>query len=113
MELLKNLNYLVAFIIEITALIVYGQFGYQLGGRTWQKILLAGLFVGTMVLVWGRYLAPRANDRLVMPMLLVAKLGIMGTAVAMLLYLGRTGQAVTFGAVLVVHYTLAVLWRQV
>jgi hypothetical protein len=113
MEMLKNLNYLVAFAVEVTALVVYGYFGYQLGTRPWQKILLAVVFVGIMALAWGKHLAPRAEERLVMPRLLLAKLGIMGIAAAMLLYLGRTGQAAIFGAVLVVHYTLAVLWRQV
>lgn len=113
MELLKNLNDLVAFLIEITALVVYGHFGYEVGGRTWQKILLAGLFAGIMVLVWGKYLAPRAQDRLDMPMLLVAKLGIMGIAVAMLLFRGRLTQGIMFGAVLAIHYILAVIWKQV
>lgn len=111
--MLKNLNYVVAFVVEVTTLVVYWYFGYQLGERPWQKILLAVAFVGIMALVWGNYLAPRADDRLVMPMLLLAKLAIMGIAVAMVLYLGRTGQAAIFGAVLVVHDTLAVLWRQV
>lgn len=110
---LKVLNYLVAFAIEVTALVVYGYFGYQLGERPWQKILFSVLFIGVMVLTWGRYLAPRAEDRLVMPMLLVAKLLVMGIAVAMLLYLGRFTQAVQFGAILLIHYALAVLWKQV
>lgn len=113
MEPMKVLNDLVAFALEVTALVVYGYYGYQLGGKPWQKLLLAAVFMGVMALVWGRYLAPRAQGRLVMPMLLVAKLLVMGTAFAMLLDLGRSTQAVLFGIILVIHYSFAVLWKQV
>ena len=81
MEILKNLNLGIAFLLELAMLVIYGVFGYHLLPAESVGILKIGLAIllpVVMAVFWGFRLAPRAAKRLKMPWLLIAKIIIFG-----------------------------------
>ncbi len=81
MEILKNLNLGIAFLLELAMLVIYGFFGYRLLPAESVGILKIGLAIllpVIMAVIWGFRLAPRAVKRLKMPWLLIAKIIIFG-----------------------------------
>lgn len=109
---IKAVNLGISFIVELLALFIYGWYGYSTGTLGWQRILLAVILPGTAAVFWGRFLAPNAAGRFVMPGLLIAKIAIMAVAAVMLFRMGKTMHGVLFFAVAAANIILAVILGQ-
>ena len=116
MENLKIFNLGIAFLLEMAMLGIYGYFGYHLlpdGSPQPLRYGLAVLLPVLMAMFWGFFLAPRGGHRLQMPWLLIVKLIIMVAGVIMLWRLQHTTLAVIAASIIAIHYSLAVMWKQV
>ena len=116
MENLKIFNLGIAFLLEMAMLGIYGYFGYHLlpdGSPQLLRYGLAVLLPVLMAIFWGFFLAPRAGRRLQMLGLLIVKLIIMVAGVIMLWRLQHTTLTVIAAGIIAIHYSLAVMWKQV
>jgi hypothetical protein len=110
--IIKAINLGISFIVELIALFIYGYYGYSTGTLGWQRILLAIVLPGTAAVFWGRYLAPNAAGKFVMPGLIIAKIAIMAVAAVMLFRMGNGIPGVLFFAVAAANLLLAVVLGQ-
>jgi hypothetical protein len=106
MDILKTLNLLIRFFLELCMLAAVGYWGFTTGSGWFMKALLGmGLPILIAVLWW---LAWRLSglSRLVLELTLLSS-----GAVALFLS-GRPGLAWIYTAILVVNKALLVLWKQ-
>jgi hypothetical protein len=88
-----------AFLLELVAMVGLALAGWSVSGPTWLRTLLAVLAPVVAVVVWGRYLSPRA------PRPLPARVWVR----ALVLLAGATGFLVSDRAVIAGVMVLAVL----
>jgi hypothetical protein len=84
------------FLDELALLAVLGVAGARLGGSAVASTLLTIVLPLAAAVVWGRWLAPRAQRRLGHPLRLVAKLALVGLASALLASSGAPWWAAAF-----------------
>lgn len=112
MEILKGINTVLAFALELAMLVGFGYWGYHAGPNSvvgW--VLAIGLPV-VAILVWGAFFAPRAARRLSLVPGALLSLGLFLLAA---LAFGSARQPLAGGilaAVSVVNRVLVLLWRQ-
>ncbi len=102
-----------AFLLELAALVAFAYWGFTLDAGLAVRIALGLAAPAAMVVVWGRWLAPRSTRRLGMPGLVVAKLVVFGLAVAALAAAGAGVLAAVFAGLAVLHLVLAVAVNRV
>jgi hypothetical protein len=111
MIVLKALNLLVRFILELWALVALGYWGFQTQTGIGQWVLGLGAPI-VMIMVWGNLVAPKASNRLVDPLRLVVEVGVF---VVSGLALAAAGQS-TLAVILLITYGVSVslmfVWRQ-
>ena len=112
MEILKNINLALAFLLELCMLAALGYWGFTLDHGLAVRVG-AGLGVPLLAaVVWGLLLAPRASNRLQEPWHLLLELLIFTLAIAALYAAGRPRLALTFGLVYAINVILRYVWRQ-
>jgi hypothetical protein len=112
MEVLKNINLALAFLLELCMLAALGYWGFTLDQGLAVRVG-AGLGVPILVaVVWGVLLAPRASNRLQEPLHLIVELIIFGLAIAALYAAGRPQLALAFGLVYTLNVILRYVWGQ-
>lgn len=104
---LNAANDVLAFALEIAALVLLGVWGFTVAPNTVLAFVLGLGAPLLFVLVWGAFLAPRARRRLRMPGLLVAKLAAFLVAAAAAWSAGLPGWAAVLAVLAVVHLTVA------
>ncbi|WP_221621481.1 YrdB family protein [Paenibacillus rhizophilus] len=110
--ILQMLNLSLRFLLEIVVLIVYGFWGYRLGGSTWSRTLFClGLPLFAAV-VWAMLGAPRASYALPAPLHLLLEILMFGTPIVLLILMNRPGQAAVYGIAALVNKLLLVVWNQ-
>ena len=110
MELLKNINLALAFLLELCMLAALGYWGFTLDQGL---AIRAGAGLGAPLLaavVWGVWMAPRASNRLLEPWHLILELIIFGLAIAALYAAGRPRLALAFGIVYAINVVLRYAW---
>ncbi|HET7350439.1 MAG TPA: YrdB family protein [Marmoricola sp.] len=100
-----NANDLVAFLVEVAALVLLGVAGWQLGGPTFLQVLLALALPGAAAALWGLFAAPRARVRS-RPLELATKTVVLGAGVAAGFLVLPLPWAVAFALVVVVNTVL-------
>ncbi len=112
MDLLKNINLALAFLLELCMLAALGYRGFTLDQGLAVRVA-AGLGVPVLVaVVWGVLLAPRASIRVQAPLHLILELLIFGSAIAALYSAGRPWLTLAFGAIYAINVVLRYVWRQ-
>lgn len=112
MEIIKALNLLVRFLLELCILIIFGYWGFKTGNQGLSKALLG---IGTPMLfaiIWGTLLAPKATLRMPQPWLFLLELVIFGLTAWALNSTGKTSLAMAFGLIYVITKVLMLIWRQ-
>jgi Protein of unknown function (DUF2568) len=109
----KAVNAGLAFLLELAALVALAYWGFTLDAGTVARVALGLGAPAAMVVVWGRWLAPRSPRRPAMPWLVVAKLVVFALAAAALAAAGLGVLALVFAALAVLHLVLAVAVNQV
>lgn len=112
MELLKSLNLLSAFLLELAMIGAYSYWGFHLHTGT---LLRAAVGIGVpimVIIIWTTLLAPRAAHRLTIPWLTLVKL-ILFMGAGLLLYNSQeVGLGATLGGLAILNLVLASVWKQ-
>jgi len=111
MEALKTINYGILFLVELGMLVSFGMWGFSLHVPTIVKFLV-GLGVPAMVIViWGRYFAPKASHPLGEPLNAFGELSLFIVSAIALYAAGYHQIAIIFGVVAVVSETISLVWK--
>jgi len=105
MEIIKSINLLLRFLLELGLLVAFGYWGFTTGELMIVKI---GLGIGAPLLfavIWGLFLAPKASRRLHEPWRLILELVIFGLAIAALYGAGQPAWAWAFGLIYAINKT--------
>jgi hypothetical protein len=112
MELLKNINLALAFLLELCMLAALGYWGYTLDQGLSIR-LVAGLGVPILAaVVWGVFMAPRASIPLPSLPHFIVEVVIFGLAIAALYAADRPRLALAFGIVYIINLVLRYVWGQ-
>jgi hypothetical protein len=79
----------IRFGIELGAFAALAWGGWRVDGPVWLRILLAVVFVAAAVVIWGRWVAPRAPHKLADPLRLVPEWVVFGGATVALILTGH------------------------
>ncbi len=112
MEVIKPINLLVRFLLELCLLAALGYWGFQTGQEMVGKV---GLGIGlplVAAVTWGIFLAPASDRRLPEPWLLLLELFLFGAALAALYNTQQHFLALSFGLIYSINKILMVIWRQ-
>lgn len=113
METLKLLNLGLRFLLELCLLVIFGYWGFKTGSdNTFLKFLLG---IGAPVLfavVWGVFLAPKANIQIGEPWRLILEAVIFSLACWALYSTEKTNLAFAFGVIYLINKILMVIWKQ-
>jgi Protein of unknown function (DUF2568) len=110
----KNpINLSLRFLLELAAIIIFGYWGYSLGGDG-TRILLAILFPLLFAVLWGVFAVkgdPSRSGKTVVQtpgiIRLLLELGLFGAAAWMMLNLDYSTGALIFGSAVVIHYFIS------
>jgi len=110
MEVLKNINLALMFVLELCMLAALGYWGFTLDQGLAVRV---GVGLGAPLLaavVWGMLLAPKASHPLPEPWHLLLELLIFGLAIAALYAAAQPGLALAFGVVYAINVVLRYAW---
>lgn len=112
MLILKNINLLIAFLLEVCMVISYGYWGFHLHANNLVKGIVGVVAPLAIVALWGFFAAPNSSTQLHQPLLTIFQFSIFFVAAA-LLYFSRQP---LFASILLITWivstTLAIVWRQ-
>src|SRR5690349_20291483 len=112
MELLKNINLALAFLLELCMLAALGYWGFTLDQGLAVRVG-AGLGVPVLAaVVWGVFMAPRASMPLPPLPHFILEVVIFGLAIGALYTAGWPKLALAFGIVYVINLALRHVWGQ-
>ena len=109
---MKAINLGVRFLLELSALVALGYWGFTTGDGLAARI---GLGIGaplTAAIIWGTFVAPKARNRLADPLRHVPELLVFGSAVAALFATGHGVLAWVFTGLVVGHIVLMYVFGQ-
>ncbi len=112
MDVLKTLNLLVRFLLELCMLVAVGYWGFETHSGWAAKIILG---IGLPVLiaaVWGLFAAPRGPYRLTGVAYIVLSLILLGSGAIALFASGRTNLGWIYTIILIVNQILLMVWKQ-
>lgn len=112
MKIIKLLNLLVRFLLELCLLAVFGYWGWKTATGTAPKIGLAMSSPLLAAIIWGIFVAPGSSRRLQNKGLLIAELLLFGLACIALYSTGQRVLALAFGVIYFFNKGLMHLWRQ-
>ncbi|MGC9369182.1 MAG: DUF2568 domain-containing protein [Paracoccaceae bacterium] len=105
--MLKAFNHILAFLLELAALAAVALWAWQQPQSLLLRMTASALATGGVALLWARFAAPRAAQRLAGPGLVTVKLLVFGAAAACLLATLGPGWAALFVAGVPMHLLLA------
>ncbi|MFJ4780968.1 YrdB family protein [Streptomyces sp. NPDC088762] len=105
------LNDLLAFLLEVFALLGLALWGYRQGGGMAGGVLLGTAAAAAAALLWGAFAAPKARYRVPLPAVLAVKAVVFGAAALALVGLGLRSQACWFAAIVFVNTALVTYYR--
>ena len=112
MEVLKGLNLLVRFLLELCMLAAVGYWAFKTQAGWGMKILL-GIGLPVMIAVlWGLFVAPKAMYPLNAIPHLVVSLILLGSGAVALSVSGNLTLGRMYAIILIVNQTLLLLWKQ-
>lgn len=112
MAMLKLLNQVLAFSLELWMLYMLGYSGYQNGKGTGWKYALAIALPVVAVLLWGYFAAPKSDHRLVFPYLTMFKLTLFGITAFLWYKSGHQQSALVFTGLVLLSECTAVVLKQ-
>jgi hypothetical protein len=112
MQMLKMLNLLVRFLLELCILAIFGYWGFQTGGNTLVKFLLGLGAPALFAVAWGTFLAPKSPRRLNEPWLFLLEVVIFALTCWALYSTGKVDLTVAFGGIYILNKILMIIWRQ-
>lgn len=111
MNIVKALNAVLAFGLELAMLAAFARFGYTVASGAMRWVLAIGLPIVVMIM-WGIWTAPNSSTRLEQPLLLCFELGIMLVAAYLVWRGGNILLAGIFAGLAVVSQVIALILKQ-
>ena len=111
MAALRAGNLALKFAVEIAALAAFAYWGASLDGSLLSAVMMV-LAPAAMIVLWGRFAAPRARRRLARPARIPFELTILLLAAVALLAAGEGAFAVVLAAAVVVNALLLTAFGQ-
>jgi hypothetical protein len=108
----KVVNLAVRFLLEVAALTALGYAGWLLGPSAVMSAVLVVVLPLAAALVWGRWVAPKADRRLPDPQRLAVELGVFGAAALGLVAAQQLGWAVALAGVVAANEAALFAWDQ-
>ncbi|WP_328722072.1 YrdB family protein [Streptomyces sp. NBC_00247] len=108
---LRAANELLAFLVEVVALVAFARWGWHASENTALRVLLAVTVPGVAATVWGMYASPKARYALPVAGVVGVKMLVFACAVAALYDLDGSGAALSYTAVVAVNTVLLTLDR--
>ena len=112
MQLLRGINEVIYFLIELSMLVSLGYAGFQSSQHPYGKYLLAMGLPVVAATLWGFFAAPRSEYRLAFPYRSFFALTLFGLAFFLLYRTGHTRLASTLAIIALVTELIAVLFEQ-
>lgn len=110
LEVMKVLNMVLAFLVELAALAGYAYWGFQTPENTIWKFV-AGLGLPLLfIIIWSQIFAPKAPFRLEYPWLFIGKLIILLGGAVLLYLTGREVWGLVLGGLVILNLVLGWLW---
>lgn len=109
MSAIRLVSDLLAFGLELAAIAALAWWGFVIGNGVVARVLLGLGAPASFVLVWGRWLAPRADLRLELPWLALTKVALFGAAAIAIFCTGHPRIAAAFALAATVSLALATL----
>ncbi len=97
MQLIKSINQIVAFLLELGMLAAVGLWGYLQGRSLWSKYAIAILLILVAASLWGYFAAPRSAHRLSLGYLVIFKFLLFTITTLMLYNAELRNYAIVFG----------------
>lgn len=112
MEILKGLNLLIRFLLELAMLAAVGYWGFRTGSGWVMKIILGIGLPILIAVIWGLFVAPKAAYPLHGAAHLALGFVLLGSGAVALFASGRADLAWIYAIILVVNQVLLSLWKQ-
>lgn len=109
---LEAANLTLAFLLELALIYAVGAWGFHLAVATWIRYLLGVALPLTVVVIWARWLAPRAARRLSHGRLIIAKLVLFTLGAIALQASSGSVAAAVFEALALLNLALETAWRR-
>jgi len=112
MQILKGLNLLIRFLLELSMLAAVAYWGFR-ANPGWALKIIFGIGLPSLIAVlWGLFIAPKATYPLRGISRLVLELILLGSGAAALFATGRADLAWIYIVVLVFNEVLLFVWKQ-
>ena len=112
MIVLKQINLVCAFLLELVMFTALGYAGYKLSSTMWLKIFLAVLFSALAILAWAVFAAPKSEMRLPFTTRIFFELSLFALTSFLLYLSGKTPQAITLFIVALVSEGIAYYFKE-
>lgn len=112
MKILKAINMGLSFLLELVMLAAFGYWGFQGEKSNWIKW---GLGIGAplaVAILWGLWLAPKANQRLNISKGALLSLALFSLAALALFQTDHPTLAILLAVIAIVNRMLILLWQQ-
>ena len=112
MDILKGLNLLVRFLLELCMLAAIGYWGFKTGSGWVMKVILGIGLPLLMAVIWGLFVAPKAIHPLHGASHLALAFILLSAGAAVLFSSGRADLAWVYALSLVANQVFMILWKQ-
>ena len=112
MDVLRNANLALAFLVELAMLVALGYAGWAATDIWWLRYLLLIGWPALAIVLWAIWAAPKSGRRLPAPALLLFKLAIFAVTAFLLWAAGQAPAALLFGIVAASNLGLGLLLKQ-
>lgn len=112
MNVIKYLNLLVSFLLEILLLIIAGYWGFHQGESVLMKYILALVLPVVIATLWGLFAAPKSKKRLKNPLRTIFKLVLFFLAVFFSYQSGHLALAVIFAVITILNVSMSFVFSQ-
>ena len=107
MKIIVSINLALAFLLEVTAFIIIGYWGFLQGSTIYMQYLLATALTIFAIILWGIFAAPRSRHKLNDVPRFLFKLFIFELAAFLFYKTGYLSFAILFGSIALFNLILA------
>lgn len=112
MELIKIVNILIRFLIELCVIGILGYWGFHIGKEYFLKMLFGIGIPLLVIIIWGLFGSPAAPLQLTGFAKILLEILIFGSAIAALVHTGNIRVSILLGIVIILNSVLMMVWKQ-
>jgi hypothetical protein len=112
MDVLKGINLLIRFLLELCMLAAVSYWGFITHSAWGMKLLFGIGLPALMAVIWGVFMAPKSTHRLSGIPFTVMDFILLGSGAVALYASGQTSLAWIYTAVLIISEIMRLVWKQ-